>query len=359
MRDNKRCGWTAVLVIGVALAVTTASAADLEMVDGYGNITGMIDVSRQGLSVFETSGDRFFYRRARQYDLPGGRYLGFYNLELNRIVRFPRNGIGPIERADLDSPFPQFVPGMVTVRPIGSGPGFAPFLNSWLGVPGGGFVPYGIGSFYGDPFFGGGHFGGGRYGLGHYGFGSTVVSGYLSTGISLNVGPIGMGPSPLMSAIPTMQPQSTLIESRVVESQRLPPVEIAFANTTNETLIVTLTDTHHPGRQPEYKIPPGESQRVKLPRDGSQTRIDAYQTFDPSGEPVRREVEVALDPEPRYEVAVQRVRIQSIAIDRTGKSPNVIEDINMQGIAVGRFALPPGDQLVAGTINVFTAATRN
>ncbi|MCM2373187.1 hypothetical protein [Aporhodopirellula aestuarii] len=317
-----------------AFLTSSTSAADLEMVDGYGNVTGVIDVSRQGLSVFESSGNRFFYQRARQYDLPGGRYLGFYNLELNRIIRFPRSGHGPIERADLDAPYPRFVPASVSVRPVGSGRGFAPYLDVWLGTP----QP----DYFRHP--------GIAYG------GGTYFGGYYSSGTTLSVGPLGLPPSPIVSRYPSTLPQSVVIESRIVDVGNLPPVEIEFRNTQNETLIVTLTDTRHPGREPQYQIEPGGSQRVKLPRDAGQVRVDLYQTIDTFGNPVQQERRVAINPQVRYEVVVHRLRIQSIAIDRTGTSPNEIEDVNFQGVGVGRFVLPPGEQLVSGTIDVFAAA---
>ncbi|EMI58495.1 hypothetical protein [Rhodopirellula sallentina] len=339
MCRTKHCRSIPGALAAILLASVTLSAADLEMVDGYGNITGVVDVARDGLTVIENTGDRFFYRRARDYDLLGGRYLGFYNQGLNRIIRFPRSGRGPVERADLNTPYPQFVPASVSVRPIGSGPGFAPYIDVWLAprpvVPAyPGITPYGV---------------------------PPVVSGYYSSGTTLSVGPIGpaigLGPSPLISRFPNAQLQSTVSESRIVEVGRLKPVEIEFVNTHNETLIVTLTDVRHPGREPEYRLEPGGSQRVRLPRDAGQVRIDLYESFDPLGNPVQREHRVALAPEPRYEVIVHRLRIQSIAIDRTGKSPNEIEDINVQGVGVGRFILPPGDQLVSGTIDVYAVAT--
>lgn len=48
--------------------------------------------------------------------------------------------------------------------------------------------------------------------------------------------------------------------------------------------------------------------------------------------------------------------MQSVAIDRTGKSPSVIEDINMQGRGIGRFVLPAGSHLQSGTIDVYQMA---
>ncbi|TWT64670.1 hypothetical protein [Allorhodopirellula solitaria] len=347
------CGMATLTLL---LSTTTVAAADLEMVDGYGNIAGVIDASRKGLMVTENSGNRFFYRRARRYDLPDGRYLGFYNETLNRIIRFPRSGRGPVERADLDSIYPQFVPASVRVRPIGSGPGFAPYLPTWLETSYQ-FTAPGY-RFYSGTISGGPGYGGFRYG--GPGYGSwPALGGYYRSGVSFSVAsPLAVPAAPMMPTLAPAQPQSTLIESRVVDNGTLDPVEVEFVNSQNETLLVVLTDARTPGKKAQYQIQPGGSQRVKLPRSAGQTRIDRYQSWDIAGDPVEREVRVAMEPEARYQVAVDRTRIQSIAIDRTGKSPNVIEDINMQSVPVGVFTLPPGDQLVSGKIDLFDAATR-
>ncbi|WP_283434727.1 hypothetical protein [Neorhodopirellula lusitana] len=348
----------AIALLAAIQPPSSVAAADLEMVDGFGNITGVIDISRRGLTVFENSGARFFYQREPRYDLPGGRYLGFYNPELNRVVRFPRSGHGPIERADLDAPIPRFIPGLVSVRPIGSGPGFGPYLSGWLGQPagnpmlGGYVVPgYPAPGFPGLGIPGPGSFGPGYLGPGYAGPG-YIGPGYGAPGlgsISLNVG--------IPGRFSGYQPRSVLLESSVLEKPALAPVEIEFVNSHHETLIVTLTDTQNPGKTPQYQLAPGQHQRVKLPRDAGHTRVEVYQTTDVAGLPIEQEVRVNVPPEIRYEVVVHRMRIQSIAIDRTGKSPNPIEDVNMQGVGVGRFPLPPGDQLNSGTIDVFQAAT--
>lgn len=321
-------------------SLSTIEAADLQMVDGAGVVTGVIDVSRQGLQVYEYSGNRFFYERAPRYDSPGGRYLGFYNLLLNRIIRFPRNGYGPIERADLDTPFPQFVPGSVFIEPIGSNPGFNPYLIDWLnpapGIYPGGYVTPGY------PYWGG------SYG------GIGYIGGYYVEGIHLSVG--GIRPPLLPPSYAPAAPQTLLLESREVDKPNLPPVQIEFINSHNETIVISLTDNFHPNRRPEYQLAPGESQRVQLPRDAGKTRIEVFQTVDAVGVPIEQETRVDVPPTVRYQVIVHRIRIQSIAIDRTGTSPNPIEDINTQGIGVGRFTLPPGDQLTSGVIDAFGIA---
>ncbi len=342
-----------IAMLTLVLGASSLAAADLEMVDAFGNVTGVIDASRKGLLVSENSGAQFFYQRARQYDLPDGRYLGFFNQTLNRIIRFPRSGRGPVERADLDTIVPRFVPASVWVRPIGSGPGFGPYLPGWLGLPP--LEPTPGYHFYSGTWLPSApHFGYGGPGFG----GWPYFGGYYHSGISVSVAAPAWSSAPLGSPLPMSEPQSRLIESRVVDEGRLPPVEMEFINAHNETLLVTLTDVRHPDKQPQYKIAPGGSQRVKLPRSAGQTRINRYQTWDDAGNPIEREVRVELDPEVRYEVAVDRMRIQSIAIDRTGKSPNEIEDINVQTVPVGGFSLPPDELLVSDTIDVFAAAQR-
>lgn len=337
--------WTALLMVALinlwAATASPSAAADLEMVDAFGNVTGVIDVSASGLSVFENSGDRFLYQRAPRYDLPGGRYLGFYNLELNRIIRFPRDGYGPVQRADLDARIPRFVPATVSVRPIGSGPGFGPYLNDWLNHPQIG-NPLLRGPLWGGPLWGGPSSYGERY----------PPHGYSPTFPQLPLGSVPLPPQ----RFPGFEPRSVLLESKTVPNPPLPPAEVELANTHDQTLIVTLTDVQNPGKQPQYDLEPGESQRVKLPRDNGSTRIDVYQTTDVTGLPIEQEVRVNVPPEVRYQVVVHRMRIQSIAIDRTGKSPNEIEDVHWQGVGVGRFELPPGDQLTSGRIDVYGAA---
>jgi len=344
--------WTALLLAGWIgfWAANIGSAADLEMVDGLGNVTGVIDVSSAGLSVFENSGDRFFYQRAPRYDLPGGRYLGFYNLELNRIIRFPRDGYGPVERADLDARVPRFVPATVSVRPIGSGPAFGPYLRTWLRQSHAGNQLFAV------PLFGAPLFGAPSYGTPSLG-GWSYDSGYPPPTSSPWHPQLSLGSVPMTSGrLPGFQPRSMLLESKTVPNASLPPVEVEFVNTHDDSLIVTLTDAKNPGNQPQYSLKPGESRRVKLPRDNGFTRVDVYQTTDVTGLPIEQEVRVNVPPKVRYEVVVHRMRIQSIAIDRTGKSPNVIEDVHRQGVGVGRFQLPPGDELTSGRIDVYDAA---
>ncbi|MEM6364569.1 MAG: hypothetical protein AAF745_09085, partial [Planctomycetota bacterium] len=137
----------------------------------------------------------------------------------------------------------------------------------------------------------------------------------------------------------------------------LPKAELELFNSSTDRLRVTLTDTQHPLIQPRYDLAPGASQRVRLPRDAGAVRVQTVETLSPLGETIQREVRVPLPPSPRYEIVVHRWRMQSIAIDRTGTSPHPIEDVNFQGVGVGRFMLPAGEQLTSARIDVFARAT--
>ncbi len=48
---------------------------------------------------------------------------------------------------------------------------------------------------------------------------------------------------------------------------------------------------------------------------------------------------------PLYDISIYEIFLQSIAIDRTGTSPNPIEDVNYQPRSIGIFQVPPGAQL--------------
>lgn len=317
------------------------TAADLELVDAFGNVTGFVDVSGRGLSVYETNGDRWFYRRAPRYDRSGGSYLGFYNLELNRVIRFPRSGVGPIERADFDAAIPRFVRASVTVQPVGTGAVFDPYLHQWL-APGYHYGPgyaygYGFGSAYGPPI--------------------AVVPGW-STGVTLTLpGPASVAPiSPIPTTPLQTRARSVLIDSRVVPGTPLKPATLAMRNNHRETLRVQVADLLDPTKTQRFDVRPGQAHNVTLQRDPTSTRVQIYQTLDAAGAPIEQEVSSRVPAPIRYQVTVHEMRWQSIAIDRTGTSPNPIEDVNMQGRGVGQFTLPTGDELQSGILDVYARA---
>lgn len=151
-------------------------------------------------------------------------------------------------------------------------------------------------------------------------------------------------------------PQSVLLDSRVVPNPPLPPVEVQLRNTAARDLHVALIDLQDSSVVRSMQLRSGESAGVRLARDSGATRISQYRTYDAWGYPVIEEVVTPIPPEPLYEAVVHEWAVQSVAIDRTGKSPSPIEDINMQGRGIGRFVLPAGNNLQPGTIDVYRLA---
>ena len=151
-------------------------------------------------------------------------------------------------------------------------------------------------------------------------------------------------------------PQSLLIESDVVANPPLPPAQLWLVNSGPRELQVGIIDLTQPDQRFSTRVPAGGEVEVSLERDSGATRTARYQTYDAWGFPIVQEVVTEIAPSVRYELIVHEWAIQSIAIDRTGKSPNPIEDINFQGRGIGRFPLPAGEELASGTIDVYRAA---
>jgi len=138
---------------------------------------------------------------------------------------------------------------------------------------------------------------------------------------------------------------------------QLPPVSLRIANTHSDGLLVLLADRRNPAAAKKLRIPQGGSQTVQLERDSGSTIVQTVEWRDGFGNWDRREIQIPVPPVALYDVSVYEEFLQSIAIDATGKSPNVIEDINYQPRSVGFLLLPPGDQLQDNSvIDVYRAA---
>ena len=151
-------------------------------------------------------------------------------------------------------------------------------------------------------------------------------------------------------------PRSVVIDQQVVAAPPLPPARVRLTHRRNETLNVEIYDRKQERSVFQGQLPPGQSVDVTLPRDAGGYVVETYQSFNEWGDVIQRKVTRPLPIGIRYEVVVHQWQIQSIAIDRTGKSPSPIEDINYQGRGLGRFSLPPGAQLRDGQIDVYRAA---
>jgi hypothetical protein len=153
-------------------------------------------------------------------------------------------------------------------------------------------------------------------------------------------------------------PQSVRLDSKTIPNPPLAPARVVFRNDGPREVQVAIIDSQNPSGTQSMRIQPAAAVEVTLERDAGARQVSHYRVITPLGEWITREFVTEVPPPIRYEVMVHEWAIQSVAIDRTGKSPNPIEDINYQGRGIGRFPLPPGPELRSGTIDVYSEARR-
>ncbi len=83
---------------------------------------------------------------------------------------------------------------------------------------------------------------------------------------------------------------------------------------------------------------------IDVERDNGATKVETFEVRDVNGFWNRREFRTDIPPATLYDLSVYEEFLQSIAIDRTGTSPDPIEDVNYQPRSIGLFLLPPGSQ---------------
>lgn len=162
---------------------------------------------------------------------------------------------------------------------------------------------------------------------------------------------------PQQPAFALPQPGYRVVSEQITQNPALPPVSLRIANTHTDAVLVLLADRRNPVAPKKLRIPPGGSQSVLLERDSGSTVIQTVEWLDGFGNWDRRQIQLPVPPVVLYDVSLYEEFLQSIAIDATGKSPNVIEDINYQPRSVGFLLLPPGDQLQDNSVlDVYRAA---
>lgn len=287
------------------LCVTLASAQDYEIVDRAGRVTATATIQRGQLIVVESTGERIVFKREPRYDSADQRFRAFLNLNLQRVLRLPSAGHGVMQIAELDDPQPQFRNTLRSVR--------VSEVDTRFGyVPGQGYP---------------------------YGWNTNSQQGSY----------------PYISGYRPARPRSVLIDTKTTANPPLPVAKLTLVNSGPEELLVTVVDLKL-DQPKELRIRPSQRIDLELQRDAGAKRVQRYQTINIYGDPVIKQVVTDIPPAVRHEIIVHQWVLQSIAIDRTGKSPSPIEDMNFQGKGLGRFTLPPGDQLQTGTLDVYRAA---
>jgi hypothetical protein len=162
---------------------------------------------------------------------------------------------------------------------------------------------------------------------------------------------------PVAPQLPVVQPLYRSVSQNVVSNPPLEPARVVLQNTHSDTIIVLLADLRGGGGSKKIRIPSGASETVSLDRDSGATIVETFEVRSLSGFWERSESRIAVPPASLYDVSVYEVFLQSIAIDRTGSSPNPIEDVNYQPRSIGLFVIPPGNQMANnGVLDVYRTA---
>ncbi len=141
------------------------------------------------------------------------------------------------------------------------------------------------------------------------------------------------------------QPQFRTVQHQVVPNPQLRPVAARIVNTHSDAIVVLIADRRHNQSTQKLRISSKGSELVQLERDPGGTIVETVETMDAFGNWNQQQFKTPIPPTVLYDISVYEEFLQSIAIDRTGKSPNVIEDINYQPRSIGFFLVPPGDEL--------------
>jgi len=180
-------------------------------------------------------------------------------------------------------------------------------------------------------------------------------------GNGLQLAPINYSPYqqwwPIAPQLPIVQPIYRSVANEVIPNPQLEPARVVLNNTHSDSVIVILTDLRGGKGPQKIRIPSGSSEVVNLDRDSGASIIEIFEVQSLNGFWDRSESRIAIPPSPLYDISVYEVFLQSIAIDRTGSSPDPIEDVNYQPRAIGLFVVPPGSAIASdGVLDVYRTA---
>ena len=147
---------------------------------------------------------------------------------------------------------------------------------------------------------------------------------------------------------------------QVVSNAPLPPATVNLVNTSQDRVIALVAELQNPTAAQEIEIPARGQATIQLQRDTGATIVETFEVVTAGGLWDRQERSYRIPPVPLYDISIYEVFLQSIAIDRTGTSPNPIEDINYQPRSIGIFQVPPGEQLPeTAQIDIMETARRS
>ncbi len=181
---------------------------------------------------------------------------------------------------------------------------------------------------------------------------NAMYSGHCmaSNGGQLTLQPINYAPTqwwvPMPApTLPNYEPFWRTVSQEVHPNSPLPSAQLNLVNSHRTALIVLLADQRQAGKAQQIRVEPGQAATVTLDRDAGATIVETYEIRSPAGVWDRQQFTTAIPPRVYYDLSVYEEFLQSIAIDRTGKSPNPIEDVNYMPKSVGWLQVPPGAAL--------------
>jgi hypothetical protein len=182
------------------------------------------------------------------------------------------------------------------------------------------------------------------------------------TGTGVALQPIAFVPQqlwlPLLAPLPpAFEPFWNSVSREVHANPPLAPAELQLVNSHRNALFVLLGDTRNSQPAHAIRIEANDSVILTLDRDPGGTLVETFEIRSPTGIWERQQLVTSIPPTAYYDVSVYEEFLQSIAIDRTGKSPNPIEDVNYVPRSIGWFPLPAGAELPArGSLDAYQRA---
>lgn len=193
---------------------------------------------------------------------------------------------------------------------------------------------------------------------------SAAVSGYALNGLSngqVTLAPIGGGfgqvwlPQPAVLAV-GYEPLWRTVNQEIRPNAPLQPAEINVINSHRQALRILIADRRTSTTR-QIRVEPSSAVPVAFDRDSGSTLVETYEVRSRGGVWERQQFVTEIPASPLYDLSVYEEFLQSIAIDRTGTSPNPIEDINYQPKSVGWIPLPAGRALPdRGQIDAYAEA---
>jgi hypothetical protein len=175
--------------------------------------------------------------------------------------------------------------------------------------------------------------------------------------------PVGAGFSQVWLSAPAVVPPSyqplwRTVNHQIQPNAALAPAQIDLFNSYVTPIVILVGDRRTNAVQ-VVRIAPGAQVTYSFDRDAGSSLVEVYETRSPGGAWNRQQLVTQIPPATLYDLSVYEEFIQSIAIDRTGTSPNPIEDISVLPKSVGLVLLPPGAALPArGRFDAYAEAKR-